>query len=74
MVIRRSETIRELPDGRWLNKHTGRYHKGAARAQAAVFRRDKAITRANKGAAVITVITWEPITELGTRIVKAITT
>lgn len=68
--MKRSETIKELPDRRWLNCHTGRYHKTAWHALRAVQRRDKATAKGTQ--VVITTITWEPLTLAGRAAVKAL--
>jgi len=67
---RETITIRETPLG-WLNKHTGHYHKSAVLAQKSVMKSAKASAASHGG--VITVITWEPTTESGYLIVRALT-
>jgi hypothetical protein len=72
IVHKRAESIQEQPDGRWLNRTTGRYHKSAVQALQAVRRRDKACAKGAYGA-IVTVIEWHPRTRIGTAVVKGIT-
>lgn len=70
-IIKRLERIVQLPDSKgWLNIDSGKTHKSAAHAKAAVERRDKALSEHHK--AIITTIEWSPINPLGTMVVKAL--
>ena len=71
-TIRRTATIRELPDGRWLNKHTGRYYKDFTGAQRAIRKEAKAIVREAQEAVLIQTIHWETTTWAGNIIVRAL--
>jgi hypothetical protein len=62
-------TIREV-GARWLNKHTGRYYGSAVTAQRAVKRDAKRL--AKTAGIVVSIIDWETTTQIGTRVVKAI--
>ena len=70
-VVKIVRTIRETPRG-WLNKQTGHTHKTARHAQKAI-ERDADKMAKIEGTAVVTVITWEPTSDIGTAVVKAIT-
>jgi hypothetical protein len=64
------ETIREMPDGRWLNMHTGEYHKSAmAASKAHSLDRKKITQRADVHADLII---WQPITPIGSLICRAL--
>lgn len=71
-IIRREQTIRELPDGRWLNKHTGRYYKTFTGAQAATRREAKATVRNLPNGILVQAITWEPTTRTGRILVNSL--
>lgn len=71
-IIRKITTIRELPTG-WLAKEIGRTYKTAHGALQATRREDRRITRDIPDAAVVRVINWEPTTDIGSAVIKAIT-
>jgi len=60
-------TIREVPGRGWLWKERGRYYKTAGGAYNAVLRDGKRFSQT-----VAHVITWEPETEVGSMVVKAL--
>ena len=67
-----TRTLRELPTGGWLNKHTGRRHKTAVHALRAVRRAAKR-DESGEVAVLVTVIEWETTTPVGRDVVRAIT-
>jgi hypothetical protein len=70
-IIRKSTTIRELPNG-WLAKERGTIYKTAHAAFKATCREDRAIARDVPSAAVVRSISWEPTTNAGRSIILAL--
>lgn len=70
--IKRSITIREMPDGRWLNKLTGRYYGSFIGIQQALRREAQGIVRDIPDAILLTVLNWETTSNVGRLIVKSL--
>lgn len=70
-TIRRKVTLREMPDGRWLYKEHGMYYRSLANCLRLVQVDNDAIAE-NGRVAVVTLMTYEPITDAGTELIKRI--
>lgn len=72
-IVKRVITIRELPNSKgwlWLERDTRR---GALGDMLRLIRREDKELIKNGAGAVVNVITYEPVTSLGTMVVKVLT-